>query len=272
MSDTNLYIPYFRENDLWVDYRKDIKGNSYTWAWERTTTDIQYLAIHHSVTRIRTTWKGVEGAKKYADEIAKIHVDGNKWGGVGYHLICDPNGYLVYAGDVGTARANIKSHNEKVIGICMIGDFTKHLPSDAQITSMHEVTKWFDAQRATWPNLKAPWDAMVQGHKVLHAALGQPATACPGSSWPIDMKDRIKNNVVYTPQPTPPPDPTDPEPEPEPPGEPSDDCCEKLSLKVNLLELEVNKLKRATIWDWVKGNPKREEWLIEKMKERRKTP
>ena len=224
MADTPLYIPYFRDNDTWIDYRKDIKGNSFTWAWERATTDIQYLAIHHSVTRVRDTWSGKDGAKKYADEIAKIHVDGNGWGGVGYHFIVAPHpkqnsAYLLYVGDVSTARANIRSHNEKVIGICMVGDFTRHLPTDGQIRAMHELTTWFDGQRATWPNLKSPWDAMVQGHKVLHAALGQSPTACPGSSWPIDMKDRIKNNVVYTPQPPEPPTTPPTEPEPEPPGE-----------------------------------------------------
>jgi hypothetical protein len=265
MADTPLYIPYFRENNLWLDYRKDIRGNSFTWAWERPTTAVRFLAVHHSVTKVRSTWTGEAGAKKYADEIANIHIDVRGWGGVGYHMIVMPDGYLAYVGDVSTARANIKDHNEKVIGICMIGDFTKHLPTDAQITSMHNLTWWFDAQRSTWPNLEPTWDGMVQGHKVLNEVFGLGATACPGSSYPVDMKWRIKTNTVYTPQPTP-PDPTDPEPptDPtEPPVDPTppDNCCEVLSTRIDLLELEINRLKRATLWDWVKGNPTHEEWL-----------
>jgi len=256
MANTNLYIPYFRDEGLWVDYRKDIKGDSFNWAWDRPTTDVQYLAIHHSVTKIRTTWKGEEGAKKYADEIARIHVDSNNWGGVGYHLVVCPDGTLVYVGDVGTARANIKNHNEKVIGICMIGDFTKHLPTDAQITSMYELTWWFNEQRVVWSNLKPGWDNMVQGHKVLHAMYGENPTACPGSSYPIDMKWRMKTNTVYTPQPTPPSDPIEPEPEPptEPPTEPEEpsQCCQALALKSDLLELRINALEDMTLWDWFK--------------------
>lgn len=249
MSNTDLYIPYFRENNLWVDYRKGIAGNSFTWSWERSTKEVQYLAIHHSVTNIRKTWKGEDGAKKYADEIAKIHLDIRGWGGVGYHLIVCPDGTLVYVGDLGTARANVANFNEKVIGICMIGDFTKHLPTDEQITSMHELTNWFDSQRAVWTNLAPDWDAMVKGHKELNKMLGIGATACPGSSYPVDMKERIKNNVVYSPQPEP-EEPEVPSPHPEPePSDPIKEDIQQNALEIQLLNERVTKLEKQTIWD-----------------------
>ena len=75
MSNTPLNIPYFMRNNLWLDYRAKIYGNSYTWNWERATTDVQFLAVHHTVTNVRDSWVGEDGAKKYADEIAKFHVD-----------------------------------------------------------------------------------------------------------------------------------------------------------------------------------------------------
>lgn len=257
MSNTELYIPYFREEGLWLDYRKDIQGNSFTWAWERPTTDVQYLAIHHSVTKVRSTWTGFEGAKKYADEIAKFHIDVRGWKGIGYHMIVDPDGILTYVGDVGTARANVKDQNEKVIGICMIGDFTRHLPTDAQITSMHELTWWFDRQRAVWPNLKPTWDEMIRGHKDFQS------TACPGSSYPIDMKWRIRTNTVYTPQPDPDPEePTDPEP-PDPDQPPYDPTIPewgvRLGLEIQMLRDRVSRLERMTLWDWFKQTPQKEQ-------------
>lgn len=254
MSNTDVYIPYFRDENLWLDYRLGIAGNSFTWNWERPATDVQYLAVHHSVTNIRSTWKGEEGAKKYADEIANFHIDARGWGGIGYHFIVCPDGYLVYVGDAGTARANVAEFNEKVIGICMIGDFTKHLPTDEQITSMHELTWWFDRNRASWKNLKPTWEEMVKGHKELNVIAGVGATACPGSSYPVDMKERIKNNVVYTPQPPEPElPPTDPPtaPDPEPPTDP-DDCCALNATQIELLKDRVAKLERQTIWDILK--------------------
>jgi hypothetical protein len=265
MSDTPLYIPYFRDNNLWLDYRAGVKGNSFTWAWERKTTDVQYLAIHHSVTNIRPDWVGVDGARKYADEIATFHISGRGWGGIGYHMIVCPDGYLTYVGDMGTARANVANINEKVVGICMIGDFTKHLPTDAQIHSMHELTWWFDGQRAVWTNLKTPWDTMVQGHKELNKLFGNPGTACPGSSYPVDMKERIKNDIPYTAPPTPPtpppvtqpPETGDPEPPPAvtPPPTPPSPCCQELQVQINNLTQRVTELENKSVWDLIKKTP-----------------
>lgn len=203
MADTPLHIPWLVDNNKWDDYRLRIWGNSFTWNWERPTHQVQYLAIHHSVTNIRPDWK----PRQYADEIALIHKK-RGWAGVGYHFIVAPDGTVMYVGDVGTARANVLDNNEKVIGICMVGDFTKHLPTDEQITSMHELTSWFMQQLATWPNLKADYNEAVRGHKELCQMFNLPATACPGSSWPVDMKDRIKHGIVYTPQPVHNPDGT----------------------------------------------------------------
>lgn len=279
MSNTDIYIPYFRDSGKWLDYRQGIWGNSYTWDWERKTTDLQYLAIHHSVTNVNPDWVGTEGAKKYSDQIASIH-KARGWAGVGYHFIICPDGTLVYVGDAGTARANVANANEKVMGICLIGNFTKHLPSDQQIHSAHELTWWFDSQRAVWPNLKSSYEEMVGGHKDLNKKFGNPGTQCPGDSWPIDMKDRIKNDMVYSPQPEPTPPPVDPTPPPVDPVEPppvepppvdptpppSSDCCEELRVEIhNLkikdeelkkeidsLEVRVDELEKMTIWDWIK--------------------
>jgi hypothetical protein len=273
MGNTEIFIPYFRNSGKWLDYRMGIWGDSFTWNWERKTTDVQYLAFHHTVTKVRTDWVGESGAKKYADEVASIH-KARGWGGIGYHFLICPDGYLVYVGDVSTARANVANANERVIGVSLIGDFTKHLPSDAQINSAHEFSWWLESQRSVWVNLKSPWDSMVGGHKDLNAKFGNPATACPGSSWPIDMKDRIKNNVVYSPQPEPiPPPEPEPIPEPTPPPEPepipppvNSNCCEELRVEVHNLKIKdeemmkeidslksrVSKIEKMTIWDWIK--------------------
>ena len=90
---------------------------------------------------------------------------------------------------------------------------------------------------------------MVSGHKRFNP------TACPGSSWPVDMKWRVKTNTVYTPQePEEPEEPTDPEP-PTEPTEP--DCCEVLALEVEMLKDRVSRLERMNLWDWFAQTPKK---------------
>ena len=182
MADTTLFIPDLK--DRFVDYRKEIWGNSFTWSWERKSTEVKCLAIHHPVTIHEAT----------PDDIALFHKL-RGWGGVGYHFIITKDGKVWYVGDVSTARANVADMNEKVIGICMVGNFTKYLPSDEQIKSAHLLCKFFIDQ-PNWPNLK-DWDNVV-GHKELDKTL------CPGDSWDKsqegDMWWRIKTGTVYTPQ------------------------------------------------------------------------
>lgn len=199
MADTPLHIPALVARGKFKDRRPDIWGDSYGWSWVRPTSQLKYVVIHHSVTSHDAT----------PDDIALLH-KARGWGGIGYHFVIDKQGVVHYVGDISTARANVLDMNEQVLGVCMIGDFTKHLPSDEQIISAHELASFFFFETPSIPSLKG-WDQLV-GHKDLQA------TACPGSSWPTDMRDRIINKIPYTPAPIPPepPEPPAPEPPPEP--------------------------------------------------------
>ncbi len=168
-----------------IDSRDSIWGDSYNWSWNRPLNQAQFLVIHHSVTPHDAT----------PDDIALLH-KARGWGGIGYHIVITRNGTVYYVGDIGTARANVKDKNEKVIGICLIGDFTKHLPSDPQIISTHKLCQFFIGNYPALENITG-WDKMLVGHKDLQA------TACPGSSWgatnPDHMKWRIATGTPYTP-------------------------------------------------------------------------
>ena len=181
MARTDLTINSL--GDKFVDYREQIWGDSFNWAWTRGTNEVKFLVIHHSVTAHEAT----------PDEIALIHKN-KGWGGVGYHFIITKDGKVWYVGDVSTARANVADMNEKVIGICMVGDFTKYLPSDEQIISAHKLCQWF-LDQPQWPNLN-DWKEDVVGHKDLGA------TQCPGTSWDKsqdgDMWWRIKTGTTYS--------------------------------------------------------------------------
>lgn len=228
MSNTPLTIKSLLDRGKWIDYRDPIWGNSYTWSWERSTNEVLYPVIHHSVTAHDAT----------PDDIALLH-KARGWAGIGYHFVITKDGVVHYVGDVGTARANVLNMNEKVIGICMVGDFTKHLPSDDQILSAHDLVKFFiDAPQ--WPNINS-WDAL-KGHKDLQA------TACPGTSWNVggdSMRWRIINRYPYSPQgPTPPPIE-------DPPAPPTPDCEKQIAgYKSRITDLSnqlINKQKEVDV-------------------------
>lgn len=204
MSDISLTIPDLESRGKWHDYRKDIWGDSFNWSWERTTKEVQFLVIHHTVTKHEAT----------ADDIALLH-KARGWAGIGYHFVITKDGIVHYVGDVGTARANVLDMNEKVIGITMVGDFTKHLPSDDQILSAHDLCKFFLQNKAIWPNLTG-WEKVV-GHKELQA------TACPGNDWKdtsSSLYNRIVGRIPYTPAPEPPTPPEEPPVNPQEPEQP----------------------------------------------------
>lgn len=194
MADTPLYIPTLVQRNKWRDYRMPIWGNSYTWSWERRWEEVKYVVIHHSVTNPSGD------TKRDVDYIAQLHQN-RGWGGIGYHFVITDDGTVWYVGDISTARANVADKNELVIGICLVGDFTKTNPTDEQILSAHDLCKFFIDDMPQLVNVN-DWSAL-RGHQDLQA------TQCPGSSWDNveggSMKWRIENRVPYTPQPAPEP-------------------------------------------------------------------
>lgn len=204
MSDIPLTIQKLIDRKKWTDYRGPIWGDSYNWSWNRPTTDVKHVVIHHSVTAQNAT----------PDDVALLH-KARGWAGIGYHFVITMDGMVWYVGDVGTARANVLDMNEQVIGVCLIGDFTKYNPTDEQILSAHDLAEYF-INAPQWPNCK-DWTNGLKGHMDLQA------TACPGSSWKgagDSMYERIKNRIPYSPVVTPDLPPVDP-----PPTVPTD--CEK---------------------------------------------
>lgn len=180
MANTSVNIPSL--GDKFIDYRQPIWGDSFNWVHNRALSLIKYLVIHHTVTSHDAT----------PDDIALLH-KARGWLGIGYHFVITKDGRVWYVGDIGTSRANVADKNDFVIGIALTGDFTKHLPSDEQITSAHLLCTGLIERIAQLKN----WDNVV-GHKFFQA------TACPGSSWNGElggMKDRIEKNIPYTPPP-----------------------------------------------------------------------
>lgn len=239
MANTPLVIPQL--DNRFIDDRDRVWGDSYDWSFNRNLTQVKYLVIHHSVTSpyIKNSNDIIQRKKSWqeqVDEIASLHrIRG--WAGIGYHFVITSDGIIAYVGDLGTGRANVLNHNDSVIGICLIGDFTKHLPTDIQINSAHDLCDFFLFHYPQLPNVNG-WEDVI-GHKdCIQIWNDTTATACPGTSWPVDMKNRIKDNIIYSPVPTDEQTPTEsetpvPSPEDSPPVEPQPQPTDSGTTDIN---------------------------------------
>lgn len=177
MAKIDLIIPSL--GNKFIDLRDSLPGNAYSWSWERSLSEIKYLAIHHSVASDTQT----------PVQIANFHIQSNGWGGIGYHFVIAKDGVVYYVGDLSTARANVAKLNEAVIGICLIGNFMSgRVPTEEQLNSAKVLCDFFINIYPDLPNLNG-WDS-VRGHKELS---GQ-STTCPGDNWPLWKTKIVSGN------------------------------------------------------------------------------
>lgn len=160
-----FYVPVLKSKGCWVDLRSDSKGAK-DWRGYRRLSGIVGVAGHHTVTH------PTGNASKEVEVIRQIHVNGRKWGGIGYNFIIsseEKNGYaIVYQiGDIGSVRAhtpnsksykgwNKNSGNWYLIGVSVIGMNHLVAPTDAQYRSYHELLKeLIYNENGRLPNLKS---------------------------------------------------------------------------------------------------------------------
>jgi len=113
MANNPLSIP--RLGNRFIDDRQRCWGDSFNWSFPRTFDQTVKLAIHHSVTAPGPNWQAE------VDVIGQLH-KARGWNGIGYHFVITTQGVVAYVGDIGMGRANIGGNNEKIIGICLIGE------------------------------------------------------------------------------------------------------------------------------------------------------
>ncbi|MCK5296092.1 MAG: N-acetylmuramoyl-L-alanine amidase, partial [Alphaproteobacteria bacterium] len=139
------------------DYRMGIAGDSYNWQFKLKATDIDYFAIHHSVTA--QTAKNDGNWKAEADFIARLHIEKRGWDGIGYRFVICSDGTVAYVGDTGASGSSVLNNNDHILSACFVGDFTKELPTAYQVWSAHRLTHWFLYEQSSWKNLHG-WEHM----------------------------------------------------------------------------------------------------------------
>jgi hypothetical protein len=141
----------------------------------------KFVVIHHS-----------DSERGGAEAIDKYHREVRRWsGGLGYDFVIG-NGSLTADGKVEVggrwlrqedgAHAGVEEYNRFGIGICLVGDFTRHAPSPAQMQSLARLVN-FLCERYQIPRDRK--------HIIGHGEVRN--TQCPGPkfAW-ADLMQRIR--------------------------------------------------------------------------------
>ncbi len=146
------------------------------WLW-RLTHRPQGIVIHHSAFD-----KPLPDAVRAIERSHRQRGFGIIWKGriyhIGYHWLVGPGGRLYQARPEWAPGAHCRGHND-CIGICLIGNLSRHPPSRAQMDALVRLVR----------EIMRRWSIPPE-RVYLHRELG--ATACPGERFPAtDFKRRI---------------------------------------------------------------------------------
>ena len=138
----------------------------------RELSDVRYLTVHHSAVDVDST----------AIEVANYHIKHEGFPGIGYHFLIHWDGTIDYVGDILTMRYNVAGLNDKVVGVCLLGDFTGHWPTAAQLESARELLAWLKAILPA-TEIRSHYEIALPGY----------GTACSGLSY-REWKGKLNGN------------------------------------------------------------------------------
>ena len=125
------------------------------------------IVVHHGAGSVEET----------AESYHSMHLR-RGWTGLGYHYVIEWDGTIKRGRPEWATGAHSRPVNATSIGICLIGDFTRHNPSEAQIKSL----VWLIGD--IWS--RHP-ETVLAGHR------DTDATLCPGHLFPWD---RVKLELI----------------------------------------------------------------------------
>ena len=127
----------------------------------RTRSAIRYVVVHHVGGGVNRDYTALE--------IARYHVDGNGWPGIGYHFLVHPGGQIDQVNRLETRSYHCRNLNGESVGVCLAGDFTKAMPASTQIESIGRLVTELQAELGR--------ELVVLGHGDV------PSTSCPGATF-----------------------------------------------------------------------------------------
>jgi N-acetyl-anhydromuramyl-L-alanine amidase AmpD len=141
----------------------------------------EYIVIHHSAT-----------ATGSAETFDAAHRARGMVNGLAYHFVIDngresqPDGFIEtgdrWVRQIHGGHCRQQTVNERSVGICLVGDFSKKTPSAKQLDALVLLIRGLQQQ------FKIP-DAHVLGH----GEIAGENSECPGKEFPwADLRERLK--------------------------------------------------------------------------------
>ncbi len=136
----------------------------------RTYFGYDLIILHHTADMVDSNKDGL-----YGEEIDRMQRAGEREGyppfvnGMGYHFLINPNG-IIQVGDRWLKQiygAHCVGQNHHALGICMVGNFDKTLPTPAQLDSLGQLLSQLNP-------------VVVSPHKRFKA------TDCPGTNITLE--------------------------------------------------------------------------------------
>lgn len=120
------------------------------------------VVIHHSVI-----YEGADSRRTLA-EIERVHREERGWADVAYHYFVARDGQVYEGRDVRARGTHVGGYNTGSVGVCLLGDYTRMTPTEAQINGTKALVGWL-AEHLTLTHLA--------GHRDFN-----PGTECPGDN------------------------------------------------------------------------------------------
>jgi len=137
--------------------------------------DWEFIVLHHTATDVGDVATINKEHQKRKDST------GGAWRGIGYHFLIGngkgmPDGAVEptfrWTEQSDGAHAGSLRHNERGIGICLVGNFNKSAPTKKQLAALQDLMAWLQKE------------AGIPDQRVLRHSDIKP-TACPGKKLPL---------------------------------------------------------------------------------------
>ncbi len=157
---------------------KNADGQTYRWPLEYSSR-VKLLSVHH--TAMQVTGDARSGIERIR-ALYQYHANNRGWGDIGYHYLVDETGqiYEGKAGGPNVVGGHAYCNNVGTIGIALLGNFEKELPSQQQMKSLQWLLAWlgqtYDIDTDANAKVKFHGKSMptIVGHRDLLS------TSCPG--------------------------------------------------------------------------------------------
>ncbi len=124
--------------------------------------------IHHDAAVAAPNEPRAESLRRIASHY-QAHTKLNGWADIGYHYLITPLGEIVEGRPLDRVGAHVGGANTGNVGICLLGNFERHQPTDQQIRAAALLWAWL----CQTLELQS---ADLKGHRDFNS------TACPGTA------------------------------------------------------------------------------------------